>query len=125
MAMKAPAYSPLRAFAIKAMLRVGLPVAAVGYIFYAMAAYQTPEQRWRAHEIARLSRKIDEVMGPQRSAVDALLKRMEKDPVAIKHMKAMEGMTIEQKRAYSRQVEAAWRKANGLPPIPDPTSRGL
>lgn len=109
-----PTYSPLRAMAMKALLRVGIPVAAVGYTLYAMATYKTPEQRWRAEEIARLKRKLDEAMAPQRAAVDALIKRLENDPVAIKHMKAMEGMTIEQKRAYSRQVEDAWRKANGL-----------
>lgn len=108
------AHSPLRALARKTLLRVGVPVAAVGYAFYAIATYQTPEQRWRAREIAHLKRKLDEAMGPQRAAVDAILKRLEKDPVAIKHMKAMEGMTLEQKRAYSRQVEDAWRKANGL-----------
>lgn len=109
-----PAYSPLRAMAMKALLRVGVPVAVVGYIFYAMATYKTPEQRWRAEEIARIKRKLDEVMGPQRAAVEAMIKRLEKDPVAIKHMKAMEGMTLEQKRAYSRKVEDEWRKANGL-----------
>lgn len=114
MAMKAPAYSPLRAFAKKAVLRVGIPVAVVGYALYSMATYQTPEQRWRTQEIARLKRKLDEAMAPQRAAVDALIKRLEKDPVAIKHMKAMEGMTLEQKRAYSRKVEDEWRKANGL-----------
>lgn len=107
-------YSPLRALARKALLRVGVPVAVVGYVFYAMATYKTPEQRWRAQEIARLKHKLDEAMAPQRAAVDAIIKRLEKDPVAIKHMKAMEGMTLEQKRAYSRQVEDAWRKANGL-----------
>lgn len=114
MAKYGRAHSPLRALARKALLRVGVPVAVVGYVFYAMATYQTPEQRWRSQEIAHLKRKLDETMGPQRAAVDAILKRLEKDPVAIKHMKAMEGMTLEQKRAYRRQVEDAWRKANGL-----------
>jgi hypothetical protein len=108
------AHSPLRALAKKALLRVGVPVAVVGYVLYSMATYQTPEQRWRAQEIARLKRKIDEAMAPQRAAVDALIKKLEKDPVAIKHMKAMERMTLEEKRIYSRQVEDAWRKANGL-----------
>lgn len=114
MAKQGPAFSPLRALAIKTLLWVGLPCAVVGYFLYSMATYQTPEQRWRAQEIARLKRKVDEVMAPQRAAVDAILKRLEKDPVAIKHMKAMENMTLEQKRIYVRKVEDAWRKANGL-----------
>ncbi len=109
-----PTYSPLRAMAKKGLLRVGIPVAVVGYMFHAVATYKTPEHRWREAEIARLKRKLDEAMAPQRAAVDALIQRLEKDPVAIRHMKAMEGMTLEQKRAYSRKVEDEWRKANGL-----------
>lgn len=107
-------YSPVGALAGRALLRVGVPVAIVGYLLYSMATYKTPEQRWRDQEIARIARQLDKALGPQRAAVEEIRKRLEKDPVAIKHMKAMEGMTLEQKRAYVRQVEDAWRKANGL-----------
>lgn len=117
MAMNRRGYSPLRAMAVKALLRVGVPVGAVVLALYSIMTVQTPAERARARAIQELKRKLDETMGPQRAAVDAMIKRLEKDPVAIKHMKAMEGMTPQQQQIYRRKVEDEWRKANGLPPL--------
>ena len=113
MAHSRNSYSPLRAMLLKVLLSVGVPGLLIGLLLHWTATYRTPAQRAHESAVREQRRLLEEAERPGRERTEAIIRELEKDPVAIANEKAMAGMTPDQRAVRRKELEDAWKKKNG------------
>lgn len=98
---------------VKALLWIGIPGLALSLLVYAMATYRSPARSAHDAAVRELRQRVEEAERPRRERAEAIVRMLEKDPVAIANEKAMVGMTSTQRAVKRKELEDAWKKKHG------------